>query len=211
MKVPVYILLGPPGSGKGTQAKRLAESLEIPHISTGDLFRENIQNKTELGVKAQSYVDAGKYCPDELVLDMLYDRIARKDCGKGYILDGFPRTIAQAEAYREQVIDDAELSAILLEVPHVMIIDRMAGRITCKKCGAMYHKHFSPPKAMGICDSCGGALARRKDDHPDVVKERLEIYETQTRPLVDYFESLGLLRRIDGNQSASVVFEKISN
>jgi len=182
----VVILLGPPGSGKGTQAIRLTKELGIPHISTGDLFRENISKNTELGKRAKTYMDAGKLVPDEVVLDMLFDRVSRPDCAKGYLLDGFPRTLPQAEALAKHLKDGTDLVVLELEVPDEMIVKRVAGRLTCESCGTIYNRYFSPPSIEGVCDKCQGKLVQRSDDNEEVVKERLRVYHSQTSPLIDY-------------------------
>jgi adenylate kinase len=205
----VVILLGPPGSGKGTQAARLTKELGIPHISTGDLFRENISKNTELGRRAKTFMDAGKLVPDALVLDMLFDRVARPDCANGYLLDGFPRTLPQAEAFEKNLNPEAKLIVLDLEVPDEIIIQRAAGRRTCKDCAAVYNIHFSAPKKEGSCDKCGGELVQRPDDKPEVVQERLRVYHSQTKPLEAYYEKKGILYRVDGTQSPDDVFRAL--
>lgn len=205
----VVILLGPPGSGKGTQAVRLTKELGIPHISTGDLFRENISKNTELGKRAKSFMDAGKLVPDTVVLDMLFDRVARPDCMNGYLLDGFPRTLPQAEAFEKHLAPETELIVLDLEVPDEIIVKRAAGRVTCKTCAAVYNIYFSPPKQDGKCDKCGGELIQRPDDKPEVVEERLRVYHNQTKPLVDYYEKQGILYKVDGTQSPDDVFQAL--
>ena len=204
----VIILLGPPGSGKGTQAVKLSKELGIPHISTGDLFRENISKNTELGKKAKSFMDAGKLVPDELVLDMVYDRVSQPDCKKGYLLDGFPRTIPQAEAL-DKFLKNANLTVLNLNVPDEVIIKRIAGRLSCKDCGNVHHKDFSPSKVANQCDKCGGELTTRKDDQPEVVKERLKVYHTQTEPLVEFYSKQGKLVSVDGQKSPEEVFNDL--
>lgn len=183
----VVILLGPPGAGKGTHAGPLSDKLHLPHISTGDLFRENLRNQTELGKKAQGYMKEGKLVPDELVLDMLFDRIANNDCKNGYILDGFPRTVPQAEALDKRLNDKVKETAIHFSAPDSVLIDRISGRIVCKSCSFAHHKTFIPPKQEGVCDKCGGELFQRADDKVEVVKKRLEIYREQTQPLIEYY------------------------
>lgn len=205
----VVILLGPPGSGKGTQAVRLTKELGIPHISTGDLFRENIGNGTELGKKAKSYMDAGKLVPDEVVLDMLFDRVSRPDCAKGYLLDGFPRTIPQAEALDKFLKGKAELVVINLDVPDEAIVKRISGRLTCKDCGNIQNRYFSPPTEDGKCDLCGGELTQRADDKPEVVMERLRVYHAQTAPLVDFYSKQKVLTTINGQNNPETVYQDL--
>lgn len=204
-------MLGAPGAGKGTQAANLAKELNIPHISTGDIFRANIKNGTELGKKAKSYMDAGKLVPDELVCDLVAERIAKDDCKEGYILDGFPRTIPQAEA-----LDKAVLAlgtkidyAVNIDVPDEAIITRMGGRRACLNCGATYHVQYNPPKKEGICDTCGHPLVLRDDDKPETVQTRLNVYHEQTQPLIDYYEKKNILVTVDGTQSMDKVFSDI--
>ncbi len=205
------IMLGAPGAGKGTQAKMIAEKCGIPHISTGDIFRANIKNATELGAKAKEYMDKGLLVPDELVCDLVVDRIQQADCEKGYILDGFPRTIPQAEALEaalnaiEQKLD----YAIDIDVPDENIINRMSGRRACVGCGATYHVVFNPTKVEGKCDVCGESLILRDDDKPETVKKRLDVYHTQTQPLIDFYSARKVLVEVDGTQSMDKVFEDI--
>lgn len=205
------IMLGAPGAGKGTQAKMIAEKCGIPHISTGDIFRANIKNGTELGAKAKEYMDKGLLVPDELVCDLVVDRIQQADCEKGYILDGFPRTIPQAEALEaalnaiEQKLD----YAIDIDVPDENIINRMSGRRACVGCGATYHVVFNPTKVEGKCDVCGESLILRDDDKPETVKKRLDVYHTQTQPLIDFYTERKVLVEVDGTQSMDKVFEDI--
>lgn len=205
------IMLGAPGAGKGTQAKMIAEKCGIPHISTGDIFRANIKNGTELGAKAKEYMDKGLLVPDELVCDLVVDRIQQADCEKGYILDGFPRTIPQAEALEaalnaiEQKLD----YAIDIDVPDANIINRMSGRRACVGCGATYHVVFNPTKVEGKCDVCGESLILRDDDKPETVKKRLDVYHTQTQPLIDFYSARKVLVEVDGTQSMDKVFEDI--
>lgn len=205
------IMLGAPGAGKGTQAKMIAEKCGIPHISTGDIFRANIKNGTELGAKAKEYMDKGLLVPDELVCDLVVDRIQQADCEKGYILDGFPRTIPQAEALEtalnaiEQKLD----YAIDIDVPDENIINRMSGRRACVGCGATYHVVFNPTKVEGKCDVCGESLILRDDDKPETVKKRLDVYHTQTQPLIDFYSARKVLVEVDGTQSMDKVFEDI--
>lgn len=210
MSVPrIVILMGAPGAGKGTQAKRLSASRGLVHISTGDLFRENLANETELGKKVKGTMESGELVPDELVLDMLFERVSRPDCEGGYLLDGFPRTLPQAEAFEERLGADAELIVPNLEVRTETIVRRASGRLICKPCGHIQHIEFSPPKVAGRCDECGGELIQRKDDQPDVVRERLRVYEEQTAPLVDFYQTRGVLHPVDGERDADLVFADV--
>ena len=205
------IMLGAPGAGKGTQAKMISDKYGIPHISTGDIFRANIKNGTELGKKAKTYMDQGLLVPDELVVDLVVDRVAQDDCAKGYVLDGFPRTIPQAEAL------DAALEkmgskvgyAINVEVPDENIVTRMSGRRACVSCGATYHIVHIPPKTEGICDRCGAKLILRDDDKPETVKKRLGVYHEQTQPLIDYYTKQNVLVEVDGTKDMEEVFAAI--
>ena len=205
------IMLGAPGAGKGTQAKKIAEKYSIPHISTGDIFRANIKNGTELGAKAKEYMDKGLLVPDELVCDLVVDRIQQADCEKGYILDGFPRTIPQAEALENALnaIEQKLDYAIDIDVPDENIINRMSGRRACVGCGATYHVVFNPTKVEGKCDVCGESLILRDDDKPETVKKRLDVYHTQTQPLIDFYSARKVLVEVDGTQSMDKVFEDI--
>ena len=205
------IMLGAPGAGKGTQAKMIAEKCGIPHISTGDIFRANIKNGTELGAKAKEYMDKGLLVPDELVCDLVVDRIQQADCEKGYILDGFPRTIPQAEALENALnaIEQKLDYAIDIDVPDETIINRMSGRRACVGCGATYHVVFNPTKVEGKCDVCGESLILRDDDKPETVKKRLDVYHTQTQPLIDFYSARKVLVEVDGTQSMDKVFEDI--
>ena len=205
------IMLGAPGAGKGTQAKMIAEKCGIPHISTGDIFRANIKNGTELGAKAKEYMDKGLLVPDELVCDLVVDRIQQADCEKGYILDGFPRTIPQAEALENALnaIEQKLDYAIDIDVPDENIINRMSGRRACVGCGATYHIVFNPTKVEGKCDVCGESLILRDDDKPETVKKRLDVYHTQTQPLIDFYSARKVLVEVDGTQSMDKVFEDI--
>ena len=205
------IMLGAPGAGKGTQAKRIAEKYTIPHISTGDIFRANIKNGTELGRKAKEFMDQGLLVPDELTCDLVMDRIQQDDCKNGFVLDGFPRTIPQAEAL------DAALSkigqkmdyAIDVDVPDENIVNRMGGRRACLSCGATYHVEFNPTKAEGICDACGAQTVFRDDDKPETVQKRLTVYHDQTQPLIDYYKNQNILKSVDGTQPMEAVFDAI--
>ncbi len=205
------IMLGAPGAGKGTQAKMIADKCGIPHISTGDIFRANIKNGTELGAKAKEYMDKGLLVPDELTCGLVVDRIQAEDCKDGYILDGFPRTIPQAEALEEALnkIGQKVDFAINIDVPDENIISRMSGRRACTSCGATYHVVFNPPKKEGICDDCGAELVLRDDDKPETVKNRLRVYHDQTQPLIDFYSARDVLRTVDGTQSMEKVFDDI--
>lgn len=206
------IMLGAPGAGKGTQAKKIAAQYGIPHISTGDIFRANIKNGTELGKKAKTYMDQGLLVPDELVVDLVVDRVAQDDCGGGYVLDGFPRTIPQAEALDKALASLGQKLdyAIDVEVPDENIISRMGGRRACVGCGATYHMEYAAPKAEGICDACGKELILRDDDKPETVKKRLDVYHEQTQPLIEYYTSAGILREVDGTKDIDDVFQAIT-
>ena len=203
------VLLGPPGAGKGTQATRLSDELGLPHVSTGDLFRENLSKGTELGDKARGFMEAGQLVPDELVLEMLFDRVAAPDCQEGYLLDGFPRTQPQAEALERRLPDDWATQAVLLQLEDQVLIERATGRLVCKQCGRIHHETFSPPKAAGKCDRCGGALQKREDDREDVVRERLQVYRRQTQPLVDFYRERGGLEVVDGSREPDAVFRDL--
>ena len=185
------IMLGAPGAGKGTQAKKIAEKYQIPHISTGDIFRANIKGGTELGMKAKTFMDQGMLVPDEITIGMLMDRIGQEDCINGYVLDGFPRTIPQAESLTKALAERGEKVdyAINVDVPDENIINRMSGRRACLGCGATYHITFNPPVKEGICDTCGQELVLRDDDKPETVKKRLDVYHQQTQPLIDYYKN----------------------
>ncbi|MDF2843369.1 MAG: adenylate kinase [Herbinix sp.] len=205
------IMLGAPGAGKGTQAKKLASKYGIPHISTGDIFRANIKNGTELGQKAKVYMDQGLLVPDELVVDLVVDRFKQADCENGYVLDGFPRTIPQAKALDEALEKnkDAVEYAIDVDVPDEAIISRMAGRRACVGCGGTYHLVTIPPKTEGICDTCGAELILREDDKPETVEKRLKVYHDQTQPLIEYYQGKNILRTVDGTQDLEDVFKDI--
>ena len=205
------IMRGAPGAGKGTQAKMIAEKSGIPHISTGDIFRANIKNGTELCAIAKEYMDKGLLVPDELVCDLVVDRIQQADCEKGYILDGFPRTIPQAEALENALnaIEQKLDYAIDIDVPDENIINRMSGRRACVGCGATYHVLFNPTKVEGKCDVCGESLILRDDDKPETVKKRLDVYHTQTQPLIDFYTERKVLVEVDGTQSMDKVFDDI--
>ena len=205
------IMLGAPGAGKGTQADKICAKYNIPHISTGDIFRANIKNNTELGQKAKSYMDKGELVPDELVVDLVVDRIKADDCTNGYVLDGFPRTIPQAEALDAALaaINDKVDYAINVEVPDENIINRMSGRRACVACGATYHIVHIPTKVEGVCDKCGADLILRDDDKPETVKNRLNVYHEQTQPLIDYYTAKNVLHEVDGTKAMEDVFSSI--
>ncbi len=205
------IMLGAPGAGKGTQAKMIAEQYAIPHISTGDIFRANIKNGTDLGMEAKKYMDQGLLVPDELTVRILLDRVAKDDCRDGYVLDGFPRTIPQAQVLDKALeeIEDKIDFAIDVDVPDENIIKRMGGRRSCSKCGAIYHLEYIPPETEGICDGCQGELVLRDDDKPETVKNRLDVYHKQTQPLIDFYEKKGILKTVDGTQNMKDVFAAI--
>ena len=190
------IFLGAPGAGKGTQAEVISQKLGLPTISTGNIIREALKNGTEMGLKAKSYIEAGKLVPDDVVIGIIQERLAKEDCANGFILDGFPRTIPQAEALDEMGVKMDKV--VEIQVDDETIIGRMSGRRVCSKCGASYHITNKPPKAEGICDSCGGELVQRKDDAPETVLDRLEVYHTQTEPLKDFYAAKGILRTADG-------------
>jgi len=204
-------MLGPPGSGKGTQAKRLTERFGIPQISTGDILREAVKEGTPLGKEAKRYMDEGKLVPDEVVVGIVRERLKEPDCEKGFILDGFPRTVAQAEAL-DRILEEMGRKidhVIDIEVSEDELLKRLTGRRTCKRCGAMYHIIFNPPKRDGICDQCGGELYQRDDDKEETIKARLKVYREQTAPLIDYYEKRGLLRRIEGSGKIEEIEERI--
>lgn len=207
------IMLGAPGAGKGTQAKMIAEKCGIPHISTGDIFRANIKQGTELGKKAKEYMDKGLLVPDELTCDLVVDRIQKDDCAGGFILDGFPRTIRQAEVLEEALTGLGQKVDIALDidVSDESIVERMAGRRACVGCGATYHVVFNPTKTEGICDVCGEKLILRDDDKPETVQKRLAVYHEQTKPLEDFYAARGVLKEVDGTQSMDKVFADILN
>ena len=205
------IMLGAPGAGKGTQAKMIAEKYSIPHISTGDIFRANIKNGTELGKKAKSFIDKGQLVPDELTLDLTMDRFKEDDCKNGYVLDGFPRTIPQAESLTEALKKNGEAIdfAVNVDVPDENIINRMSGRRACLNCGATYHIVYNAPKTENVCDTCGQELVLRDDDKPETVKKRLDVYHDQTQPLIDYYKNEGVLAEVDGTLDMEDVFQAI--
>ncbi|MCM1104826.1 MAG: adenylate kinase [bacterium] len=206
------IMLGAPGAGKGTQAKMIAERYGVPHVSTGDIFRANIKNGTALGAEAKKYMDAGELVPDELTVRILLDRVAQEDCKNGYVLDGFPRTIPQAEVLDEalQKLGEQVDYAIDVDVPDENIVKRMSGRRACLSCGATYHIEHVPPKTADVCDQCGAALVLRDDDKPETVKNRLNVYHEQTQPLIAYYTKKGILRTVDGTRPMEDVFAAIT-
>jgi len=205
------IMLGAPGAGKGTQAKMIAQSYKLPHISTGDIFRANIKEGTDLGKEAKTYMDEGKLVPDELTVRILLDRVAKDDCKEGYVLDGFPRTIPQAEVLEKELekLGDKVDYAINVDVPDENIINRMSGRRACLKCGATYHIKHVPPKKEGICDVCGSELVLRDDDKPETVKKRLDVYHEQTQPLIEFYTKRDVLKTVNGNADPKDVFAAI--
>ena len=205
------IMLGAPGAGKGTQAKMIAEKYQIPHISTGDIFRANIKNGTELGMEAKKYMDQGQLVPDELTVKILLDRVAKDDCKNGYVLDGFPRTIPQAEVLDKALNELGEKIdyAIDVEVPDENIVKRMSGRRACLACGATYHIEHIPPKAEGICDVCGQELVLRDDDKPETVLNRLQVYHKQTQPLIEFYTAKVVMKAVDGTMDMHDVFNEI--
>lgn len=206
------IMLGAPGAGKGTQAKKIAEKYGIPHISTGDIFRANIKDGTELGRKAKEFIDQGALVPDELTIGMLMDRIQMEDCKEGYVLDGFPRTIPQAESLKDALSERGQKIdyAINVDVPDENIINRMAGRRACISCGATYHIVYNPSKVADVCDVCGARLVLRDDDKPETVKKRLSVYHDLTQPLIEYYKEAGVLVNVDGTQDLNKVFSDIA-
>lgn len=206
------IMLGAPGAGKGTQAKMIADQYKIPHISTGDIFRANIKNGTELGMEAKKYMDQGLLVPDELTVKILLDRVAKEDCKKGYVLDGFPRTIPQAEVLDKALekIGDKIDFAIDVDVPDENIVKRMLGRRACLSCGATYHMEHVPPQKEGVCDRCGKELVLRDDDREETVLNRLKVYHDQTQPLIQFYKEKGVLQTVDGTKPMQEVFDSIT-
>jgi adenylate kinase len=201
------VLLGPPASGKGTQAAMLREALNLPHVASGDLFRENLKNETELGKKARVYMDRGELVPDDVTIGMVMDRLRRSDCAGGALLDGFPRTIAQAEALDRALAEKGHRIGLVpnIAVPDEVLVERVSGRRLCRTCGESYHVIFNPPSEPGVCDSDGGELYQRDDDKPETVRQRLRVYWEQTSPLIDYYRDQGVLVEIDGDQSIDSV------
>ncbi|MDR3296380.1 MAG: adenylate kinase [Clostridiales Family XIII bacterium] len=205
------IMLGAPGSGKGTQAARIKKHFGVPAISTGDIFRKNIADGTELGKKAKAYMDRGELVPDEIVIAIALNRIEEDDCRDGFLLDGFPRTVEQAEALDKRLADRGQRLrfVLLMEVPDVQLAERVTGRRVCKNCGLSYHVAHMPPAEEGVCDSCGGALHQRNDDREETVKNRIGVYNAQTAPLIGYYETAGILKHLDGTKGPERVFEDI--
>lgn len=205
------VLLGPPGAGKGTQAKSISNKYSIPHISTGDIFRKNISENTPLGIEAKSYIDNGQLVPDEVTINMVKDRLNQDDCKVGYLLDGFPRTVAQADALNNFLIDKNEQldTALLIKVPNEFILERMTGRRVCPSCGASYHVKFNPPTNEEKCNLCGSEVIQRKDDTVETVKERLDVYEKETQPLIEFYKEKNLLIAVDGTKAINEVFRGI--
>lgn len=209
---PIYIiLLGPPASGKGTQAERLQGALGLPHVASGDLFRYNLKNETELGLKAKAYMEKGELVPDDITIGMVMDRLDRPDCEDGALLDGFPRTIAQAEALDAALAEkDAEVTRVLnIVVPNDVLVERVTGRRLCRECGVSYHVKFNPPEEPGVCDKCGGALYQRKDDTEETVRKRIAVYWEQTSPLIDYYRKKDILVDVDGDQPIDAVTQAL--
>ncbi len=209
----VLVLLGGPGAGKGTQAERLAETLAIPQVSTGDLFRENLKNETELGLLAKGYMEGGELVPDEVTVAMVRERLSRPDAAQGAVLDGFPRTRAQAEALGSLLAELGSKLAVVpyIKVPEDVLLARLAGRWTCRGCGAMYHQLFSPPQRAGVCDRCGGELYQRPDDTPETQKHRIEVYFEQTAPLINYYREKELLVEVDGRPGIDEIQAELLN
>lgn len=207
------VLLGPPGAGKGTQAKLIVQKYNIPHISTGDIFRKNIKEMTPLGIKAKEYIDKGQLVPDELTVEIVKDRIKEDDCKNGFLLDGFPRTVVQADALNDVLADlGTKLDYVInIKVDENNLIERLSGRRVCPKCGASFHVVFNPPKVEGVCDYCGAEVIQRADDSEETVKNRLSVYNKQTQPLIDYYTKNGLIKNINGEQDINDVFEEICN
>jgi adenylate kinase len=205
---PKYIvLLGPPASGKGTQADQLRETLKLPHVASGDLFRENIKNETDLGLKAKAYMDHGELVPDDVTIAMVMERLGRPDCAPGALLDGFPRTLAQAEALDRALAARGDRISVVpyITVPDEVLVERVSGRRLCRVCGASYHIRFKPPQQPGVCDKDGGELCQRDDDKPETVRKRLQVYWERTSPLIDYYRRHGVLVEINGDQPIEAV------
>lgn len=209
----ILVFLGPPGVGKGTQAAKLATDLALPHISTGDLFRDHLKRDTELGQKARGYMDAGKLVPDDLVVDLVVDRIAADDCNEGFILDGFPRTVAQDESLEKALSANGEKvsAALYFDAPRETIVARISGRRTCKACGAMYHAKFAPTTKDGVCDACGGETYQRVDDAAEKVSERLNEYDNKTGPLVPHYREKGVLKQFDAEGGVDDIYGQVKS
>lgn len=207
-----YIFMGPPGVGKGTQAVLLAKNKGIPHISTGDMFRRAIENKTPMGQQALPYVESGRYVPDDIVNGLVQERLAEPDCAQGFVLDGYPRTLGQAQAFDQYLKENQQKldAVILLSVPDEVILARLTGRRVCRDCGATYHVEFQPPKVAGKCDQCGGPLVQRDDDREETVRRRLEVYREETSPLLEYYREQSILVSIDGEGTVEQVAERIA-
>lgn len=205
------VLLGPPGAGKGTQAKRLIESYGIPQISTGDMLRAALKDSTPLGLEAKKYMDQGTLVPDSVVIGLVKERIVQKDCAKGYMLDGFPRNVSQAEALDRMLGELGQKidHVVCVEVPNDELVKRLTGRRTCRNCGAGFHVVFDPPKTAAVCDKCGGELYQRDDDNEKTVMSRLDVYDASTKPLIDYYDKQGKLRRIDGVGNMDAILARI--
>ncbi|MBM7624002.1 adenylate kinase [Sporohalobacter salinus] len=205
------ILVGPPGAGKGTQAANLVDEFGVPHIATGDIFRSAIKNKTQLGKKAKEYIDQGQLVPDEVTIGIVEERLSEDDCQEGFILDGFPRTVTQADALNDILADlNIKLDTVLnIEVSEEEVVRRLSGRRICSECGASYHLEFNPPQDKNICDKCSGELYQREDDEPETIKERLEVYKEQTEPLINYYKEKGILKSINGEAVPQEVFTRI--
>jgi len=205
------LLMGPPGAGKGTQAARLVDSFKIPHISTGDMFRVAVKEGTQLGKKAKEYMDAGQLVPDEVTIGIVKERLMKPDCAKGFILDGFPRTATQAEALDKTLADmNIKLDRVInIAVPETELVERLTGRRVCKACGYTYHNRFNPPACENVCDKCQGEVFQRGDDREETVKKRLAVYQSQTKPLIEYYSKQGLYSEIDGEQNIDKVYSDI--
>lgn len=205
----IIILIGPPGSGKGSQASLLKATLNLPHLSTGDLLREHVTLNSALGKIAKNYIDNGKLVPDGIILDMIMERISKEDCLKGFLLDGFPRTLVQAEELKKRLLPQDEIFILNFAIDDAIIIERIAGRLICSKCSAPYHIHFSPPKTAHICDHCGAELYQRADDNETVIKKRLEVYHQQTSPLIKYYENYENFHNLNADSPKNELFKKI--